>query len=53
MALATATATYHCTIHSSMVGSISGAAAPEPPPDYVPPPDSGPPPDDYYGDYRH
>jgi plastocyanin len=24
--------TYHCTIHSSMVGSINGATAPEPPP---------------------
>lgn len=25
-------ATYHCTIHSSMVGSINGQSAPEPPP---------------------
>jgi plastocyanin len=24
--------TFHCTLHSSMVGSINGAAAPEPPP---------------------
>jgi plastocyanin len=23
---------FHCTLHSSMVGSINGAAAPEPPP---------------------
>lgn len=23
---------YHCTIHTSMVGSINGASAPEPPP---------------------
>jgi plastocyanin len=39
MALATATATYHCRIHESMVGSINGAAAPEPPPPvYEPPP---------------
>jgi plastocyanin len=25
-------ANYHCTIHSSMVGSINGQSAPEPPP---------------------
>lgn len=25
-------ATFHCTLHSSMVGSINGATAPEPPP---------------------
>jgi hypothetical protein len=25
-------ANFHCTIHSSMVGSINGAEAPEPPP---------------------
>ena len=37
------TATYHCTIHPTMVGSINGAAVPEPPPSPNPPP-----PDDYY-----
>jgi len=36
------TATYHCTIHPTMVGSINDAAAPEPPPS------PNPPPDDYY-----
>ena len=46
MPLTSATAAYHCIIHPSMVGSINGAAAPVPPPDY------GPPPDDYYG-YRN
>jgi plastocyanin len=44
--LTTATASYHCTIHPTMVGSINGAlpapAAPEP---YYPPSD------DYYGYY--
>lgn len=38
------TATYRCTIHPTMVGSISGAAAPEPPTSPSPPP----PDDDYY-----
>ena len=54
MPLTSATATYHCTIHPSMVGSINGEAAPPPPPDY-PPPDYPPPPGDYYsyGGYRH
>lgn len=45
MSLASATATFHCSIHPSMTGSINGALAPVPPPDYTPPPD------DYYG-YR-
>ncbi len=49
MLLTSATATYHCSIHPSMVGSINGAAAPVPPPDDVPPPYYEPPPDDYYG----
>jgi plastocyanin len=42
-ALATPTASFHCTIHPSMVGVINGAL-PAPPP-YTPPPD------DYYGYY--
>ena len=43
IALATPTATFHCTIHPSMVGSINAElAAPDP---YYPPPD------DYYGYY--
>jgi plastocyanin len=43
VALKTPTATYHCTIHPSMVGAINGDL-PAPPP-YVPPPD------DYSGYY--
>lgn len=43
MPLISPTATYRCTIHPTMVGSINGAAAPEPPPLPYPPP-----PDDYY-----
>jgi plastocyanin len=43
MALMSATATYRCTIHPTMVGSINGEAAPEPPTSPSPPP-----PDDYY-----
>lgn len=43
--LTTPTATFHCTIHPSMVGSINGdLPAPDP---YYP----MPPPDDYYGYY--
>ena len=39
-------ATYRCTIHPTMVGSINGAAAPEPPTSPSPsPPDDD---DDYY-----
>ena len=45
MPLATPTATFHCTIHPTMVGAINGELAPAP---YEPPP-----PDDYYGYYRH
>lgn len=30
---------YHCTIHPTMVGSINGATAPEPPPGTTPPGD--------------
>jgi len=41
MPLISPTATYRCTIHPTMVGSINGAA-PEPPPSPYPPP-----PDDY------
>jgi len=43
VALKTPTATYHCTIHPSMVGVINGDL-PAPPP-YTPPPD------DYSGYY--
>jgi plastocyanin len=43
MPLATPTATFHCTIHPSMVGAING--------DIVLPPYEPPPPDDYYGYY--
>jgi plastocyanin len=43
MALVTPTATFHCTIHPTMVGSINMELAPDP---YMPPP-----PDDYYGYY--
>jgi plastocyanin len=43
VALQTPTATFHCTLHPTMVGAINGAIpAPEP---YMPPPD------DYYGYY--
>src|SRR6266545_3127812 len=41
MPLATPTATFHCTIHPSMVGAING--------DIVLPPYEPPPSDDYYG----
>jgi plastocyanin len=45
MPLMTPTATFHCTIHPSMVGSINGGMpAPSPDPYY-------PPPDDYSGYY--
>jgi len=44
MPLTTPTATFHCTIHPTMVGAINGELAPAP---YEPPP-----PDDYYGYYR-
>jgi len=43
MALMSATATYRCTIHPTMVGSVNGAAELDPPPSPYPPP-----PDDYY-----
>jgi hypothetical protein len=43
--LTTPTATYHCTIHPTMVGSINGDLAPPAP--YYPPPA-----DDYYGSYQ-
>jgi len=43
VALATPTATFHCSIHPSMIGSINGPIPP--PPVYEPPPD------DYYGYY--
>lgn len=42
--LVTPTAAYHCTIHSTMVGSINGDLVPADP--YYPPPS-----DDYYGGY--
>jgi plastocyanin len=42
MPLMTPTATFHCTIHPSMIGAING--------DIVAPPYE-PPPDDYYGYY--
>ena len=45
MPLTTPTATYHCTIHPTMVGSINGDLPPAEP--YYPPP----PPSDYYGGY--
>ena len=46
MTLISPTATYRCTIHPTMVGSINGAAAPEPPTSPSPsPPDDD---DDYY-----
>ena len=44
-ALTTRAATFHCTIHPTMVGSINGELAPEP---YMPPP-----PDDYGGGYGY
>ncbi len=47
-ALTTPSASFHCTIHPSMVGTVgdlSAIPAPQPPP-YAPPP-----PDDYYGYY--
>jgi plastocyanin len=44
VALMTPTATYHCTIHPTMVGSINGDLPPAEP--YMPPPS-----DDYYGGY--
>ena len=31
-AMAVTTGNFHCTLHPSMVGSINGAAAPDPPP---------------------
>jgi plastocyanin len=43
MSLTTPTATFHCTIHPSMVGAINGGI--------VLPPYEPPPPDDYYGYY--
>jgi plastocyanin len=45
MSLTTPTATYHCTIHPSMVGSISDQALP--PPEPGDPPVDPYPPDDY------
>jgi len=50
VALTSAAMTYHCSIHPSMVGSITSAAAdPAPPPAYTPPPDYAPPPEYDYG----
>jgi plastocyanin len=48
VALTTQAASFHCTIHPSMVGSIGDlSASPTPePPTYYPPP-----PEDYYGYY--
>jgi plastocyanin len=48
MALMTPSASFHCTIHPSMVGTVGNLSAiPTPqPPAYSPPP-----PDDYYGYY--
>ena len=46
MALTMPSATYHCTIHPTMVGSINGDLPPAEP--YYPP---MPPSDDYYGGY--
>lgn len=50
IALATAAATYRCTLHPSMIGSITDAAAPTMPPVEEPPymPPYEPPDDDYY-----
>ena len=47
VALKTPTASYHCTIHPTMVGSINGDL----PLPTTPPPYSPPPADDYYGYY--
>lgn len=47
MPVTSATALYRCTIHSSMVGSITGAVVSEPGPAPAPVPEP-PPPDDYY-----
>jgi len=44
VALATPTATFHCTIHPTMIGAINAELAPPP---YQPPPQ-----DDYSGYYR-
>jgi len=44
--LTTPTASYHCTIHPTMVGSINGELPPATPDPYYPPPS-----DDYYGYY--
>jgi len=49
MALTTPSATFHCTIHPSMVGTIgeiSASPTPQPPTYYPPPPDDG------YGYYQ-
>jgi plastocyanin len=50
IALTTATASFRCTIHPSMVGSIQDPSAPAPPPPVSEPPPYGPP-DDPYDDY--
>jgi len=47
LSLTTPTASYHCTIHPTMVGSINGALPMPAPPD----PYYSPPSDDYYGYY--
>jgi len=44
--LTTPTASYHCTIHPTMVGSINGELPPATPDPYYPTPS-----DDYYGYY--
>lgn len=50
VALVTGAASYHCTLHPSMVGSIADASAPAPPPVEEPPyvPPYEPPDNDYY-----
>ena len=45
------TATFHCLIHPTMVGSITVDAVPVPDPNMPPPAPYMPPPDDYYGYY--
>jgi len=50
MTLTAASASYHCTIHPSMVGTIQDGTAGAPPAP-APPPDYEPAPDDPYDDY--
>jgi plastocyanin len=51
IALTATTASYRCTIHPSMVGSINDPSAVAPPPPVYEPPPYGPP--DPYDDYSH